>query len=133
MGRGEGRGPPLGPMGGPSAAGSRSRPVSPIRIITERQPCSIARLPTIKAPRLSTAAAPAPFVARLTCVRENAPHSDERAAKPRLSVLAIRFAPFTRLDAKLLPLPLLSLCRQTCARENAPHGDEHAASDQRRR
>jgi len=72
--------------------------------MTERQPCSIARLPAVKAPRLSTAAAPAPFVARLTCVGENAPHSDECAAKPRLSVVAIRFDPFTRLDAKLLPL-----------------------------
>jgi hypothetical protein len=45
----------------------------------------------------------APFVARLTCARENAPHSDEHAAKAEAVSFGDRFDPFTRLDAKLLP------------------------------
>ena len=76
------------------------------------KPLSASRARSLDCPRsshsLSTAAASAPLLARLTCARENAPHSDERAAKPRLSILAIRPDPFARLDAKLLPLPVVA-------------------------
>jgi hypothetical protein len=67
--------------------------------------------------------------ARCAAVQGRCAHGDERAAKihRRGSQLwRSDSVPFTRLDAKLLPLPLLNLCRLTPVLGKCAHGDEHS-------
>jgi hypothetical protein len=88
-----------------------------IRIIAERQPCSI------DCPRSkhlgSRPLGPAPLVARLTCVRENAPHSEERAASDWMVATRAHRCPGSKHVRDLAGVLTSGRCRRAPARGSA--------------